>query len=143
MIELDPFRWVSIAEAEIGQKERPGKPNNDRISFYHSFTEIGRHPDEVPWCSSALCYVFESAGIRSTRDALASSWRTWGRGCAPRYGAVLVWDHHVNLYIYQDRRKELIWCLGGNQRNGFNVLPFKKEKLLAARFPDADLLLNK
>lgn len=138
---LDPHEWMSIAEKEIGVKETPSiNTSNERIEMYHSFTDLGRAPEDYAWCSSAMCYVFESAGIKSTRDTAASSWRMWGEPCQARYGAILVWDHHVGLYVYQDRRN--YWVLGGNQADEFRVSAFKKTNVIAIRAPGLDDLIK-
>lgn len=79
------------------------------------------------WCSLAADWAMFKAGIRGTRNAMALSWRTWGKECPYWFGSVLGIRHasgggHVTFFLYWvDESKKLAACLGGNQGDEVNV----------------------
>ena len=101
--------------------------------------------DEVSWCSSFVCAMFEWNELRipSTRSAAARSWLEWGNELSePKRGAVVVfwrqspdsWKGHVGFYI--DETADSILVLGGNQGNKVSIKRYSKSRLLGYRWPD-------
>ena len=136
--ELQP--WHRTARHELGVTEMRGQPHNDRILQYHASTTLRATTDEVPWCSSFLCWVMEQTGILSTRSAAASSWLQWGIPLAePQVGCLVILKrpggHHVGVYEgrQQDGRLAL---LGGNQRDKVSIAGFNERDVLGYRWPD-------
>lgn len=140
--------WMPLAERELGVLEMSGSANNDRILEYHSKTKLGAEHDEVPWCSSFVCFILDAAGFYTTESALARSWVDWGIPRLPTYGSVLVfrrgnheWQGHVGFYVYQDRGH--YYVLGGNQKDSVSVLPYPKKNLIASVWPRIEDIKNK
>lgn len=116
--------WLEMILGEVGVREIPGAKDHPRIRWYHGFTAAGPAPDEVPWCSSLQCAMFESCGIHSTRSKAAISWKTWGVQSPLRLGAVAFFGHadpdakgtgHVGQIAgWND---QYVLCIGGNQGN--------------------------
>lgn len=79
------------------------------------------------WCSLAADWAMFKAGIKGTANAMALSWRTWGKECPYWFGSVLGIRHasgggHVTFFLYWvDESKRLAACLGGNQGDEVNV----------------------
>lgn len=135
--------WVRVALAEIGVVEdtRPGK-SLARIEDYHAVTYAGRAPDDVSWCSSYLCYAFETAGIKSTKSKTAASWATWGVAVTPRQFAVCVFGKkdkdaggsgHVGICLGISGTE--LYLLGGNQTNKVSIATRKTADVVAWRWP--------
>jgi uncharacterized protein (TIGR02594 family) len=139
--------WVRVAFGELGVREftAPGK-SNPRIESYHALTRAGIATDDVAWCSSAMCFVFEMAGIRSTQSKMASSWSTWGIELpltAPLpFGCLLFFGHddpdaarsgHVALNVGVSKPE--VFILGGNQSDRWGVDSRKYTNISTARWP--------
>lgn len=131
--------WLSIAEAEMGQKELKGDgKHNDRIVEYHSTTG-GWKNDEVPWCASFVNWVYKKAGITPTGSAAAMSFANWGTNVGrPAYGALAVFSYgggkgHVGWVVGTQGDKILV--LGGNQSDSVKISAFSKSKVVAYAVP--------
>lgn len=110
--------WLQVARKEYGVEEKPGRADNPRIKFYHSFTAGGESPDSVPWCASFACACLELAGILSPRSKAAASFRQWGEELEfGELGCIVVMTrtggNHVGFYI--DENDFGVLVLGGNQ----------------------------
>jgi uncharacterized protein (TIGR02594 family) len=131
---------MKVAEKEIGVKERKGPADNPRIVEYHSVTTLRAKDDEVPWCSSFVCWVMEQYGITSSKSARARDWLKWGFPLGhPIYGSIVIFDRghgmgHVGFFLGFNGKKLRI--LGGNQADAVNVQEFPPEKVLGVRWPD-------
>lgn len=143
IIVPDVPAWVRFGLAEIGVLEdtRPGR-SHKRIEDYHAVTYAGAAPDDVPWCSSWTAYVFESAGIRSTRSKTAASWATWGVAVTPRAYAVAVFGKtdqdaggsgHVGICLGISGKE--LYLLGGNQNNRVSIATRRTIDVVAWRMP--------
>jgi uncharacterized protein (TIGR02594 family) len=140
LIEPVPL-YIAAALGEIGVIEdtRPYK-SAKRIEEYHAATTGGAMPDDVPWCSSFLCWCMERAGIRSTRSKAAASWLRWGAACAPRPWAVCVFGKlhedargtgHVALSL--GLTSKYVYVIGGNQQNAVTIAQRATSEVLAWR----------
>lgn len=142
------FPWIARAYSQLGVREIPGRTNNPTIVDYHGVTHAGKAPDEVPWCSSFVCWCFEHEGITSTRDKSSQSWRTWKGACPLGYGCVGVIRNpirrnrgHVGFVVgyYHDpdrpARPPMIVLLGGNQGNEVSIRAYPIRRFVAFRMP--------
>lgn len=135
-------KWMELAKAEIGVKERAGKAINPKIKAYY---EEAGHPyikdDAVPWCAAFVGAMLERAGLKGTGALTARSYLTWGKPLKkPQPGAIMVfkrgnssWQGHVAFYVTQDATHYHV--LGGNQGNAVSIAKYKKEDLIGIRWP--------
>lgn len=129
--------WMTIAEAERGQKEVAGAKHNARIVEYHATTTLRAKTDEVAWCSSFVNWVIERAGLAGTKSAAARSWLDWGDEVDAKFGAVTVIQrissgfdastgshsgYHVGFLV--DATDAHVTLLGGNQSDSVKVSTF-------------------
>lgn len=139
-------KQLMIAREELarGVHEVNGPGSNPRIDEYHSATNAGTPPrdgDATAWCSSFMCFCFESAGIRSPRRKAARSWLEWGRETShPKPGDVAVlWrvspnsgSGHVAMFVgFDDIGRPLL--LGGNQGNAVSIKAYPPSRVLSYR----------
>lgn len=138
--------WLRLAFEERGTSEVKGPEHNPRVLEYHRYTTLSATTDEVPWCSSFMCWLFEEGKITSTNSAAAQSWLRWGveidkpkRGCIvvfERYdadGMLLHGRGHVGLWVGESNG--ITFVLGGNQRDAVNVSGYRTETVLGYRWP--------
>ena len=135
-------KWVAVAEAEVGVKEKQGAQHHPRIVEYHATTGKSKN-DETPWCSSFVNWVMLKAGHPGTNSAMATSWATWGKKLPkPAYGAIAVidwdgpgpgWKGHVGFVVGKVGAQ--IQLLGGNQSDQVKVSPFATGKVIAYVVP--------
>jgi len=134
-------KWLEIAEKELGEHEIPGDKSNPRIIEYHKATTLKSSSDEVPWCSSFVCWVMQEAGFKTTRSASARSWQWWGKEIKkPEFGCIVVFKRgsspsqgHVGFFVGQG--SDHIKILGGNQGDQVSIANFNKDKVVAYRWP--------
>ena len=143
---MSPDRWLEIAFAELADavREVPGPASNPRILEYGAVTTLKATSDEVPWCSSFVCWVMEQAGFRSTRSAMARSWLRWSEGAdlqLARMGAITILRRgepgsnqgHVGFLL--TARANKVALLGGNQGDSVSVEWFDADRVLGFRWP--------
>jgi uncharacterized protein (TIGR02594 family) len=135
-------KWMELAKAEIGVKERAGKAINPKIKAYY---EDAGHPyvkdDAVPWCAAFVGAMLVRAGLKGTGALTARSYLTWGKPLKkPVPGAIMVfrrgnseWQGHAGFYVTQDDTHYHI--LGGNQSNSVSIARYSKDTLLGIRWP--------
>jgi uncharacterized protein (TIGR02594 family) len=136
--------WYTHALKDLGLTERAGAETNPRIAQFFSHTGIGDHtPDDVPWCSAAMCTWMEESGYRSTRRANARSWSTWGEALTePRLGAIVVlWRGerdsnlgHVALFTAA-LGKDKMTLFGGNQADRVGYATYGTGRILSICWP--------
>lgn len=138
----DASRPIDVARAELKSNvsEIPGTANNPRIVLYHSTTNGGAAPDEVPWCSSFVNFCVEQAGLRGTDNKWAMSWHDarWGTDVTgtPAEGDIAVFERregsasgkqmggHVGFFL--SATSDSIRLLGGNQSNRVSIAQYPK-----------------
>lgn len=139
-----------IAQGELGTREytvlRPGPGgllSNPRIEEYQAAAH-GREDDEVPWCSSFVCWVLAQVKLPHTSSGAGRSWMRRGPTIAlakPRVGCIVpLWREalasykgHVGFLVREDENN--VWLLGGNQGNAVTIKPFPKRRVLGFRWP--------
>lgn len=128
--------WMHFALQEIGVKEKE-HGDNPRIIAYHAKTSLQAQSDEVPWCSAFVNWCVSNCGIKSTRDAMARSWLSWGRSCDYEKGCVVIlkrgtgWQGHVGFAV--NKVGPVVWILGGNQNNEVNITAYPTWRVLGYR----------
>lgn len=104
--------WVATARTYLGEREIKGPKHNPKIMELIDWADgqfdkknlQNINNDDIPYCSSGLCGVFEKSGIQSVRSAWARDWLKWGDELpGPVYGAVVVFSRgsggHVGLVV--------------------------------------------
>jgi len=142
---LEPS-WLSIARAELGVKEVPGKPANDLILRYWKevgLSAVAGESDEVAWCAAFAGFCLSRAKLSHTGKANARSYESYGRALrTPCLGAIVVlsrppsaWQGHVGFYLGTDKEKRRIRLLGGNQGDAVTIADFSLDRVVAYRWP--------
>ncbi len=131
-------QWVSIARQDIGNPESLG-PNDSPLirkilGKLNSLWLKGQ-----PWCGSAMAYWMNQCGIAYPKDYYrAKSWATWGSGCGPILGAVVVFERtgggHVGILV-GSRPDGSIRVLGANQSDSVRESWFDAARAIAYRWP--------
>ncbi len=150
MIETPDWLVVALDEAARGVKEVSGADHEARILLYHASTLLGATEDEVPWCSSFVCFCLENAGQVGTDSARARSFLAWGRDLRPpAYGSIVIFSRgadapgpevhdapgHVGFLLGSPTPREF-QVLGGNQSDQVCVRAYPRDRLLGVRWPD-------
>lgn len=136
--------YYDIALAEIGTAEIPNVKANPRIVDYHQATTLRAKSDEVPWCSSFVNWVLQTAGYPTTRSAAARSWVRYGKACEMQRAAIVVLSRgnnpafgHVGFIDRFDG--SYVWVLGGNQNNRVSIARYPLSRVVACRMPVAKI----
>jgi hypothetical protein len=126
-------KWVRLGVTLLGMIEADPKlakilvPWWKRVGLSSFSSLIGKNN---AWCSLVMDYLIVQAGFKGTSNAMALSWRTWGRVCPYWFGAILGLRHasgggHVTIFLYWiDESRMIAACMGGNQSNAFNVTAY-------------------
>lgn len=141
------MKWMEAAWSELGTAEIAGAGNNDRVLQY--FRDVGRadvKTDETPWCAAFVGSCLGKAGIDTgiapASILLAASYAKVGTPCdQPRVGAVAVIDvgtatqtgRHVGLV--SGWTDDTVQILGGNQGDAVSVATFRRDRIVALRWP--------
>lgn len=131
--------WLDVARKELGQSELSGSKHNKRIIEYHKATTLKASDDETAWCSSFVCWVLETAGFASTRNAWARSFLDYGtRLIQPQLGCIVVFKRgsnsgHVGFWMGETSGKVMV--LSGNQDNMVKLKEYYKSDVLGYRWP--------
>lgn len=140
------MEWMGIASNLIGTNEVPGSKSNPKILGWAK--DIGGwiasffKDDDIPWCGLFVAYVMREAGfeVKLKNPLGARNWAEFGNSTTPRYGAIMVFSRegggHVGFYVSED--DDTYHILGGNQSNTVNVTKVRKNRFLAARWPEGD-----
>lgn len=133
------FPWMLQAQNKIGVHEVRGGENPEIIAF-HAVTTLKATHDEVPWCSSFVSWCLEQVGIRSTRNAWAQSYASFGkRLSAPKYGCIVVFrwkDGTGHVAFFDSLNKDgTLKLLGGNQGDAVRFANYATDHVIAYRWP--------
>lgn len=117
--------------------ESTGDKSNPRIILYHSHTTLKAKSDEVPWCSSFVCYCHDVAKYVSTQSASADSWLDLPEADGDEGDLAIfsrIGGHHVAFIRVKYKKGDLtISCLGGNQHDEVCIEPRDVKFLLGFR----------
>lgn len=113
--QIDLTAWMTIARAELGQKEIPGSADNARIVEYLNSTNVpaSMQHDSTAWCAAFVSFCLIEAGKESLRNAWAASWMSYGDSSSPVYGAIAARQGHVGFVVEKSAGR--VKLLGGNQ----------------------------
>jgi uncharacterized protein (TIGR02594 family) len=147
--------WYTIATSYIGLKEIPGRSlHNPTVlgwlkRYALNIGKWGQSRDETPWCAVFVSHCLEEAGYKSTRDARAVSYKTFGRPARFEQGAIVVirrkkgknitgsnrGGYHV--FFLDKATRHFWWGVGGNQKNSVSRAAYSKAnyELVAIRQP--------
>lgn len=141
--------WLDVAHRLIGVQEAAGSANNPAIIDWArqegGWVERFYTEDEIPWCGLFVGHCLHCAGIAGPNNPLSAlAWADWGQALAPEalcLGAILVFKRagggHVGFYVGEDEDGEALHVLGGNQSDQVSVTRIRRERLFAARWPQA------
>jgi uncharacterized protein (TIGR02594 family) len=138
-----PWLEVAVRELAAGVVEVPGHEHNLRILEYHGATSLKATTDEVGWCSAFVNWCLRQAWCKGTNSAMARSFAGWGVQSPVRTGAVAVFWRgnpqgpmgHVGFVLDADTDNDLLYVLGGNQRNRVSVAACRANRLIGLRWP--------
>ncbi len=140
-----------IAQTWIGAREIRGAADNPQILAFLRTDDEWPKNDEVPWCSGFMNYVCKRLpALPRSRSLRARSWLGVGvpvpladaevgwdvvilkRGKEPQPGPEdLTAPGHVGFYAGQS--DEIVYLLGGNQRDEVRVSGYWKSQVLGVR----------
>lgn len=117
MPPVDPTPHMTVAKAELGQREVDGTGDNPRVVEYLAMTGVPTSMlhDSTAWCGGFVSFCLIMAGLDSIRNAWAASWMSYGVKSDPVYGAVAARQGHVGFVV--EKAPGRVKLLGGNQGN--------------------------
>lgn len=149
--------WLTIARSYVGLKEIPGRSlHNPTIlgwlkRYALNIGKWGQSRDETPWCAVFVSHCLEEAGYKSTKDARAISYATYGRASKPKQGAIVVIRRRkkdgpnvtgsgrggYHVFFLDKITNHFIWGWGGNQKNQVSRAAYSKKnyEIVAIRWP--------
>lgn len=137
--------WMQQAWGLVGQREAAGAAANPEIVAL--FREAGHGDvvsDETAWCAAFVSACLARAGLPHPQGYAAlraAGFESYGQGLGEgdlRPGAIVVIEargggRHVGFCAGSDARNVML--LGGNQADAVNVTPFRREAIVAVRWP--------
>lgn len=137
--------WLYKAITYLGQSEVAGTKHNPIIVKFSQRLGLLIRDDETPWCATFVGSCLEEACIRSTRSALALSYRNYGIELGgPVIGAIAYMTRknkagkiiggHVG-FVMGLRSDGAIMLLGGNQGDKVSIAAFPKSRIIGYRWP--------
>ncbi len=131
--------WIEWMRSHIGEHEIAGSKHNPFIVAMFKYTTYKTDSDETPWCAAAVCTALEETGFKSTRDASAISYASYGVPCALIPGCVVVirradGGHHVTFCDHVIDSRSFAG-LGGNQSDSLKISTYQRGNIVATRWP--------
>jgi len=136
-------KWMTLARAELGEKEIKGEEDNPAIvGYFRDAGFAGIKDDETAWCAGFVGAQLERSGVASAKSLAARSYMQWGKPVKKPYpGCIAVfsrgnpsgWQGHVAFFLEETDGK--VKVLGGNQRNKVGINSYSKARLLGYREP--------
>ena len=125
-----------------GEREIPGAKSNPFINTMLRSVGLPAR-DSIAWCSAFVNLVATEVGAERTNNALARSWVAVGRDTLPQHvrpGMVVVlrrgnskWQGHVGFVVRINRKRGIVWVLGGNQSNRVCIKAYPTNRVLSYR----------
>jgi len=143
-------KLLLAAATQVGITEISGGQDNPEIIKY--FSELGLESaafkDETAWCSAVVNYLCKRLALPYTGKLNARSWLEVGVPVTnPKPGDIVIFwrgahkdetigntdlkKGHVGIYV--NHVEDMVYVLGGNQSNSFNLAPYSKHRLLGYR----------
>jgi len=145
--ELDTQYWIKIGLKEVGTLEVIGGGSNSRIEYYHKIAGLPWAKDQIPWCGSAMAYVFQKAQIPLPKNpARALSWSHLGIALdIPVVGCIAVKRRNGGGHcgIVLAIKGQYLLLLGGNQSDAFNIKVYRVSSFDWFRYPKGKEQLSK
>lgn len=132
--------WVDIARRYIGVREIKGPKHAAVILVWLAKLGAWWRDDETPWCGTFVAQVLTEAGVVPVKAWYrAMAWADWGLSLhRPLYGCIVVFSRagggHVGIVVGQDASGNL-QVLGGNQGDAVSIATFKRDRVVAYRWP--------
>lgn len=142
-------KWMTEARSLIGTREVPGGANNPVIMGWADrlgaqTLGIKYDADSTAWCGLYAAWCVHHAGLKPPSISIrAKAWSSWGEAVSlfhdrPPHGAVAVFGRdgggHVG-FVDSVNSDGSLNILGGNQGDAVNVRRFKRDRLIALRWP--------
>jgi uncharacterized protein (TIGR02594 family) len=119
---------LEAARAHLGQGEsKAGRSKDDLNPWLNQYAGNKSDIDIVPWCARFVSASLEQAGIKSTKNASAGSYKNWGQGVDPKNAkagdvvlipAKTASGYHVMMSQGIDPATGKLKIIGGNQGKG-------------------------
>lgn len=141
--------WMAYARTKLGVHEVAGAASHPFILQCYADVGLKGVLDDstTPWCSCFVNHVIKHVGIKGTGSAAARSWLHWGEALStPRAGCVVVLSRPPNpasghvAFLAGIGPGDVLQLLGGNEANAVRVMAYPKARLLAYRWPTAEML---
>jgi uncharacterized protein (TIGR02594 family) len=146
------YPWMALAWRDLGKSEIRGSKHAEFILACARKCGLSWvRDDETPWCATWLSGKLEMAGVASTRSAWARSyhggWKAGRRISDPIFGCVVAFERgpksgHVGFVVAVDRKRGVVWVLGGNQGDMVSIKPFEMSRVLGFYWPLGVVPLN-
>lgn len=116
-------------------KEWPSRANPLIVNFF-AMTNTTPSGDVTPWCAAFVNFCLAAAGRTPTLSAASASFRnhpSYPPTSDPKPGDLVVFQNvansaqgHVAFFVDQSPDGSQISILGGNQSDGINITPFRR-----------------
>jgi uncharacterized protein (TIGR02594 family) len=133
--------WLTLAAAELGTEEGPGKKNNPKVVAYYKDAGFpGIKNDVTAWCSAFCNAMLHRAGQKTSGSLAARSFESWGVGLrTPVLGCIATkkrgtgWQGHCGFVVGANKTE--VFLLAGNQGDEVSIASFKRSEITAYRWP--------
>lgn len=136
---VSSFPWIDLAKTQLGVSE--AKNPKTVIQFLASTTLPKSMLDpSTAWCSAFVTYCLENSGMKSTKDAWARSYLSYGiKVDKPSFGDIVVFSRgtdsgHVGFFL-SENSLGVMQILGGNQGDQVCIESYTKMRVLGYRRP--------
>lgn len=133
-------KWLEWLKQNIGKVTQTGAKPTPFVEEIFSHTNYGAIGNITPACCAAtLCAALEETGYRSTKNAAALSFASYGVPCELKEGAIVVFEwspgeHHVTC-VDEIMNADFVACIGGNQSHQVMRKIYPRNQIIATRWP--------
>lgn len=143
-IKISPCPWLEKGRLYLGMKEIVNGKVNPLIT--EMFLKTSYHTKEnEAWCAAFICWLLETLGYKSSHDAGAYSYASFGVKCELKPGAIVVVQHltgslagHYHVTMCETPLTQTAFMgLGGNQDNTVSIKKYGSPdyKIVSVRWP--------
>ena len=131
--------WMQWLEKHYGEVEKTGSTPTEFNREIFDHTSLKLNKEMLAGCAATACAALEESGYKSPHNPMAISFKKYGEPCELKPGCIVVfeWDsgsHHVS-FCHHIVDNDLVACLGGNQRSKLQTLVYKRNHIIATRWP--------